>query len=189
MSGKRYVALLRGINVGGNNLIKMADLKASFESMGLADIGTYIASGNVLFSSKSANKRQLVELIERALSNDFGYASKIVLVSRDELALAVREAPAGFGKQPGKYRYDVLFVKQPLTARAALAEVPLKPGVDEAFAGKHALYFRRLVAKASQSRLSKLVQLPLYKNITIRNWNTTTKLLELASREPRSTRS
>jgi uncharacterized protein (DUF1697 family) len=178
MGKHRHVALLRGINVGGNNLIKMADLKQSFEALGFTEVATYIASGNVIFTSKPAKKAKLVERIEAALDRTFGYASRIVLVSAEELERVVAEAPAGFGKEPKKYRYDVLFVKEPFAARKALPEVPVKPGVDAAFAGEHALYFRRLISKAAQSRLSRLIQLPIYRNITVRNWNTTTKLLE-----------
>ncbi len=178
----RHVALLRGINVGGNNIIKMADLRARFEVMGGTGVATYIQSGNVVFSSKPASKAKLIQNIERALSDAFGHASRVVVVSAKELQRVVAEAPAGFGKQPDKYRYDVLFVKEPLTSGEALPQVPTRPGVDEAYAGQHALYFRRLISKATQSRLSKIVQLPLYQSITIRNWNTTTKLLELVTR-------
>lgn len=175
---KRHVALLRGINVGGNNLIKMAELKQSFEAMGFSDVATYIASGNVVFSTKAMPRAKLVKAIESALDDAFGYASRVVVVSADELALVVEEAPAGFGKEPKKYRYDVLFVKPPLVAREALPLVPVKEGVDVAAAGKHALYFRRLISKATQSRLSRIVALSIYRDITIRNFNTTTKLLE-----------
>lgn len=178
MSKNRHVALLRGINVGGNNLIKMAALKQSFSDMGFSDVETYIASGNVIFTAKPAQRAKLVKTIEAGLDRAFGYASRVVVVSGDELALVVEEAPAGFGKDPKKYRYDVLFVKEPLVAREALKLVPVKEGVDVAVAGKHALYFRRLVSKATQSKLSRIVQLSIYRDITIRNWNTTTKLLE-----------
>jgi uncharacterized protein (DUF1697 family) len=179
MSNNRYVALLRGINVGGNNLIKMAALKAAFETLGFAEVRTYIQSGNVVFSTRAANKPKLVKAIESALSDAFGYASRVVLVSGKDLELVVSEAPAKFGKQPDKYRYDVLFVKAPLTAAQILEQVSTKPGVDEVTAGKHAIYFQRLVSRATQSHLSKLVQLPVYQSITARNWNTTTKLLSI----------
>ena len=59
----------------------------------------------------------------------------------------------------------------------------IKEGVDEAFAGEHVLYFIRLIERASQSKLTKIVTLPFYQDITIRNWNTTTKLLELSEKE------
>lgn len=180
----RFVALLRGINVGGNNLIKMVDLRGSFAKMGFAEVETYIQSGNVVFSSKQTNKAKLTELIEKALSNAFGYQSRVVVISASELQRVVAQAPKGFGSDMEQYRYDVLFVKEPLTAGEALAEVPTTPGVDTAHAGDHAIYFRRLVSKATQSKLNKLVQRPLYKNITIRNWNTTMKLLEIVQRAP-----
>lgn len=178
----RYVALLRGINVGGNNLIKMAALKASFEAMSFTDVVTFIQSGNVSFSSRTTSKAALVAKIEKALSKAFAYTSRVVVVSEKELARVVDEAPPGFGKQPKKYRYDVLFVKAPLSTRKALPLVPTNPEVDQISAGKHALYYRRLISRATQSRLSRVVQLPVYKSLTIRNWNTTTKLLALLSK-------
>jgi uncharacterized protein (DUF1697 family) len=177
----RHIALLRGINVGGKNIIRMADLRASFEAIGFTEVETYIQSGNVLFSSKPAGKAKLVMAIEKALSGAFRYTSRVVVVSARELELVVAQAPAGFGKRPDQYRYDVLFVKEPLTTAETLPQVPARPGVDEAHAGEHAIYFRRLISKASQSHLTKLVQRPVYQSLTIRNWNTTTKLLAMVS--------
>lgn len=179
MSENRYIALLRGINVGGNNLIKMLDLRNSFAKMGFSDVETYIQSGNVLFSSKQTNKVKIAALIEKALSDAFSYESRVVVVSASEMERVVAQAPKGFGKDPEQYRYDVLFVRDPLTTSEALKEVPTTPGVDSAHAGDHVLYFRRLVSKAEQSKLNKLVQRPVYKNLTVRNWNTTMKLLEM----------
>jgi uncharacterized protein (DUF1697 family) len=181
MARQRYVALLRGINVGGKNIIGMGALRASFEALGFGDVATYIQSGNVLFSARAGTKAKLTQTIERALGEAFAYEARVVLVSARELARVVADAPAGFGQQPLRYRYDVLFVKEPLTPPAAIAQVEVKPGVDTATAGAHALYFRRLIAKATQSRLSKLTQRPVYQSLTIRNWNTTTRLLAMGS--------
>lgn len=177
---RRYVALLRGINVGGKNLIPMAALRERFEAMGFAEVTTYIASGNVLFSAK-ADRAEIVRTLETGLSRAFAYESRVVVVSAAELAQVVAQAPRGFGRDPARYRYDVLFVRAPVRAADLLAQVPTKPGVDEVAAGKHAVYCRRLVAKATQSRLSRIAQTPIYREITIRNWNTTTKLLALVS--------
>jgi len=196
MAEERYVALLRGINVGGKNIIAMADLRASFEAMGFARVQTYIQSGNVVFSlpgkarkvgsgkvgpSKATPKStaKLSLSIEAALSDTFAYTALVVLVSARDLAAVVAQAPPGFGTQADKYRYDVIFPKPPVTPALALPQLSTKPGVDVALAGDHALYFRRLIAKATQSRLSKLTQLPLYQTVTIRNWNTITRLLAL----------
>ena len=181
MSKNRHVALLRGINVGGRNIIKMIDLVASFEAMGFTEVKTHIQSGNVVFSSKLASKANLTSRIEKKLSHAFGYASLVVLVSAAELELVVSHAPRGFGKQPDRYRYDVLFVREPLTTEEALQQVTTKPGVDMVHAGEHALYFQRLISKVMQSHLPKLVQRPVYKSITIRNWNTTTRLLAMVT--------
>ncbi len=173
----RYVALLRGINVGGRNMIKMAELKACFEQHGFRDVATYIQSGNVLFTAtRSAG---LVRAIEEMLTARFDYEASVVLRTREQMEQVVRRAPRAFGANPATYRYDVLFLKPPLTASEAMKTVPVKPGVDRAHAGTGVLYYSRLISKAAQSRLSKLVSLPTYQQMTVRNWNTTTTLLEL----------
>jgi uncharacterized protein (DUF1697 family) len=182
----RYVALLRGVNVGGKNVIAMADLRACFEAVGLQDVRTYIQSGNVLFSSRAA-QADLTNRIETALAATFGYAASVVLRSRPQLSKIVEGAPRGFGERPKAYKYDVAFLKPPLTASTAMQSVAIKPGVDRAHAGPGALYFARLKSKASQSRLSRLASSPVYQRMTIRNWNTTTKLLEMSA-EPRPRR-
>jgi uncharacterized protein (DUF1697 family) len=89
------------------------------------------------------------------------------------------DAPGQFGKDATKYRYDVIFLKAPLTAKVAMQSITVKDGVDRAYAGNGVLYFSRLMAKATQSRLQRIIALPMYQNMTIRNWNTTTKLLAL----------
>lgn len=172
-----YVALLRGINVGGKNLIRMPALKACFEANGFEDVTTYIQSGNVLFGSSQTRASELADSIEEVLGQEFGYAATVVVRNRTQMRAVVHRAPKGFGAEPAKYRYDVIFLKEPLTAKAAITSVPTKPGVDEAHAGTGVLYFSRLISKATQSRLSRIVTSPIYPSVTIRNWNTTTKLL------------
>jgi uncharacterized protein (DUF1697 family) len=179
MTMGRYVALLRGINVGGNNLIKMAALKACFEGDGFADVLTYIQSGNVLFTSTERQAAKLALRLEALLSGAFAYKASVVLRSLKEMQTIVGKAPSGFGTKPDKYRYDVIFLKAPLTAAAAIKEIPLAPDVDQATAGAGVLYHSRLTSKATQSRLSKIVGMPIYKSMTIRNWNTTSTLLRL----------
>ena len=183
MADTQYLALLRGINVGGNNIIKMADLKACFENMGFTDVITYIQSGNVLFRSAEKDKTQLTRKIEQGLSKRFSYKSRLVVVAHKELRKAVEGAPKGFGKELDKYRYDVIFLKEPLSPPEAMRNVSIKDGVDSAYRGKTVLYFSRLISKASQSHLTKIIKLPVYQNMTIRNWNTTTKLLALLEKE------
>lgn len=175
----KFLALLRGINVGGNRVIRMADLKACFEGLGFRDVSTFIASGNVVFEAPRQSLPTLTASIERALSERFGYDASVVVVPQSALAAAVEGAPKGFGRDPKAYRYDVIFLRAPLTPAEALRSVTVKEGVDEAHAGKQVLYFSRLEKKATQSRLPRLMGTPVYKRMTIRNWSTTTKLLAL----------
>ena len=179
MTNTQYLALLRGINVGGKNIIKMADLKACFEDMGFSDVTTYIQSGNVLFQSAEKDKVKLTNKMEKALSERFSYKSRLVVVAQKELKKAVEKAPKGFGKDLSKYRYDVIFLKEPLTAKEAMKNVRTREGVDNVFSGRQVLYFSRLTSRATQSYLTKIITMPMYQNMTIRNWNTTIKLLAL----------
>jgi uncharacterized protein (DUF1697 family) len=175
----KYVALLRGINVGGHNIIKMTNLKACFETLGLQDVSTYIQSGNVIFSSDESGIAKLTEQIESALSKTFNYKSRLVLRSKKQMKAIITKAPKGFGTKPDTYRYDVIFLKGPLTAAKAMKSVTMEEGVDKVYAGTGVLYFSRLISKASQSHIARLVTLPVSQKMTIRNWNTTTKLLAL----------
>jgi uncharacterized protein (DUF1697 family) len=175
----RYVALLRGINVGGKNLIKMAALKACLEDHGLEDVATYIQSGNVVFGSGDTSLTKLTDRIEGALTATFGYEASVVLRSRSQMIAIVGGAPSGFGRDPARYRYDVIFLKAPLTARTAMKSVLTKEGVDRAHAGPGVLYFSRLTSRAAQSQLGRIVSTPVYRNMTIRNWNTTTRLMRM----------
>jgi len=181
-----YVALLRGINVGGKNLIKMAALKACFEEHGFRDVATYIQSGNVLFGSPERGSAGLTRRIEGMLGEAFDYPASVVLRNRTQMRSIVERAPKGFGTDPGTYRCDVIFLKDPLTARIAMTSVLTRPGVDEAHAGTGVLYFSRLISRAAQSQLSRIVSMPVYQSMTIRNWNTTTTLLRMMDRIERS---
>jgi uncharacterized protein (DUF1697 family) len=175
-----YVALLRGINVGGKNLIKMTDLKACFEAQGFTGVSTYIASGNVIFSA-SGGRGELERKIEGALSARFGYRASVMLRNKKQMQEVIGRAPEGFGADPVAHRYDVLFLKDALTPAAALKSVPTREGVDLVFAGPGCLYFSRVTARAAQSQLSRIVSMPIYQSMTIRNWATTSALARMIS--------
>ena len=176
---QKYLALLRGINVGGNNIIKMEDLKVAFKEMCFTDIKTYIQSGNVIFNTEKSDKSALILLIENSLSSKFSFQCTIVLLSREELQSQLNSAPSGFGQENELYRYDVIFLKEPVTVELAIKEIKLREGIDEVFTGENILFFRRKFTDLTKSKLSKIVSSPIYPYITIRNWNTSTKLMEL----------
>jgi len=170
--------------VGGKNLIKMPALKACFEANGFEEVATYIQSGNVVFASPETKVPRLTMRIETMLADAFAYDATVVVRSHRQMRAVVERAPKGFGDEPASYRYDVIFLKEPLTAEAAISSVPTAPGVDEAHAGTGVLYFSRLIERATQSRLNRIVSSPIYPSITIRNWNTTTKLAGMMSGGP-----
>ena len=176
-TGVQHLALLRGLNVGGKNLVKMADLRAAFEEMGLAEVATYIQSGNVLFRAPRQRREELAARIESELSLRFSTELRAVLLTDAQLKGVIDGAPSGFGAD--SHLCDVIFLRKPLTVRKAIALVEIRDGVDSAWAGNGVLYFSRLASKASSSRLSKIVTLPQYQDMTIRSWSTTTKLLAL----------
>lgn len=180
-ASETYVALLRGINVGGKNIIRMAELRSCFEAEGFRDVLTYIQSGNVIFRAPGSTPGPLTIRIEEMLASAFDYQARVMLRSRRQMEPVVAGAPAGFGSQPDRHRYDVIFLRDTLTAEDAMREVRVRPGVDEAWAGEGVLYFSRLISQASRSYLSRLVSMPVYQEMTIRNWNTTTRLLQLMS--------
>ena len=107
-SGTQYLALLRGINVGGKNAVKMAELRECFEALGFDEVATYINSGNVLFRAPRQKADALATRIETELTSAFGIDLKIVLRTRAQLESVVENAPEGFGDPA--YRCDVIFL-------------------------------------------------------------------------------
>ena len=178
MGTSSYVALLRGINVGGRNKVAMRDLRAAFQADGYQSVATYIQSGNVLFTA-DATQNELETRIETMLERRLGVPLVVVVRGHHQLRRVVDRAPEGFGAAPDTYYSDVLFLKAPLTSAQAMRVVELRDGVDEAWRGSGVLYFQRLSSRRSQSRMSKIVGKPEYQQMTIRSWATTTKLLAL----------
>ena len=175
-----YVALLRGINVGGGNRVPMADLRTCLAEIGCTNVQTYIASGNVIFeSTKSA--AILTREIGELLPTKFALNSKVLtllILTRDQLQKVVDDAPKGFGTEPDKYYTDVIFLVG-IDPKEAFAVFEPREGVDKVWPGDLAIYSQRLGAERTKSKLSKIMLSPLYKRMTIRTWNTTTKLLAL----------
>lgn len=175
-----YAVLLRGINVGGKNKVPMADLRAFLAAAGHGNVRTYIQSGNALLDSDQSCEvvqRQIEEGLPTAFRLDSELVKALVL-TRDEYAEVVGDAPPGFGSEPDTFHYDVAFYLG-VGPDEVMEQVDLHPDVDTAVAGDRALYFRRVSALRTRSRMNRIASAPVYKSLTIRNWNTTTKLLEM----------
>jgi len=178
----KYVALLRGINVGGKNKVSMAELRKCLEDLGFSRVSTYIASGNVILESKNAAnevKAQIEEMLPQCFKLDTELV-KVLVLSHDQLQAIVDNKPAGFGEQPTMYHSDAVFLIG-IEMAQALSVFDPREGVDTIWPGKGVIYSQRLSALRTKSRLSKIIGTPVYRSMTIRNWNTVTKLLELLS--------
>jgi uncharacterized protein (DUF1697 family) len=178
MAAARYVALLRGINVGGRNKVAMADLRDAVIGAGFDDVSTYIASGNVLFRT-GRPAATLEEQIEVVLEERFGTPLVVVVRSHRQVRAVVEQAPADFVALDGTHHRDAVFLRSPLTPAKAMGVVQRREGVDAAWAGPGVVYFARLSAERQRSLMSKIVGTPEYQLMTIRSWSTTTKLLAL----------
>lgn len=175
----KYVVLFRGINVGGRNKIPMAELREHL-SEDFDNVRTYIQSGNVLLESKlSATK--VAAHIDSNLRSAFTLDSdlvRVLVLDPKSYGEVIADAPQGFGNDPDTYRYDVFFYMG-VTAAEVEPYIVAHPEVDKVVVGKRATYHRRIAARASSSRVNKIISSPVYPRITIRNWNTTTKLAAL----------
>lgn len=175
-----YVVLLRGINVGGKNKIAMAELRRCLEEQGHVDVTTYIQSGNVLLRS-DLDAAALSTKIEKMLTDNFKLDSsliKVLVLSRNQLQAVIDKKPKGFGERPDKYHSDAIFLIG-ISAAEAMTVFSPRESVDKVWPGDGVVYSQRLSALRTKSRLSRIVGTAAYQFMTIRNWNTTTKLLTL----------
>jgi uncharacterized protein (DUF1697 family) len=175
-----YVILLRGINVGGKNKVPMTGLKKVLEDLGFAHVSTYIASGNVILKSDK-HPEAIKAQIEASLPERFTLDNeliKVLVLTRHQLQAVVDNKPEGFGEQPEQYHSDAIFLIG-IDSVQAMSVFHPREGVDKVWAGDAVIYSQRLSAQRTKSRLGKIVGTPAYKSMTIRNWNTTTKLLEI----------
>lgn len=177
---KSYIVLLRGVNVGGKNTVSMAALKACLEKLDFANVATYIASGNVILASDK-DPEEVKSQIETALLANFKLDSeliKVLVLSQEKLESIIKNKPKGFGEEPNKYHSDAIFLID-IEVDEAMSMFNPREGVDTIWPGKGVIYSQRLSALRVKSRLNKVMGTPAYKSMTIRNWNTTVRLLSL----------
>jgi len=173
-----FVALLRGVNVGGNNMISMSSLKKSFETMGFTGVVTYINSGNIIFKSKEADARKLEKKIEKVLVQEYELDSKVVLRSLSEMEHIVKSLPRTWTGD-SKWRYNVIFLRHTIDSEKILDELELKNDIEEVEYCPGALFWSAQVSELTRGNMLKLSSRKMYQDMTIRNVNTTRKLYEL----------
>ena len=167
----RQIALLRGVNVGGNKKVPMARLRELMEELGYKDVQTYVQSGNVVFSGPTRSEKHLESALEKA----FRFSVPVVLRTRDQLAKVVRANPfRKVATDPAKY--IVVFCAE--KAKVALKAADFAP---EQFTVRGSEVYLWLPAGMAGSELAKLLAAkPIGTKSTARNWRTVEKLLALA---------
>ena len=174
-----YIALLRGINVGGNNKIKMAELKVCLEKAGLQNVRTYIQSGNVLFESVEINKTALTNKFEQAVVDTFRLNVPTVILNEPEIRAIAKNTPANWLQNP-EWKYNYVFLKPPYNIDEVVDAIgELKPDIEATTVGEGVLYQGMSIKLFGRTTTGKLAGKPVYKIMTIRNHKTVTKLLAL----------
>ncbi|MDP4143408.1 MAG: DUF1697 domain-containing protein [Bacillota bacterium] len=181
-----YIALLRGINVGGKNKIKMADLKKMFEDLGLSEVKTYIQSGNVIFKSNETEEA-LRNKIEQGIETVFGFSIAVILITAEELENIIQNCP--FSKEEvaaaeAASDSECLYV-------SLLLQPPSQENIDRlsTYKSDHDIYHvegRQVYLLFSNSiRNSKLANNLQKLDVpsTVRNWKTINKLSQLVKEQ------
>ena len=181
-AGTRYVALLCGINVGGNNMVSMADLRGSFAGLGFDDVASYINSGNILFRAKEKSARKLEQKIDRMLAEEHGLPGRTVVRSYAEMKELIATIDRTWKRPSADWRYNVVFLRHTVDAEDVLKGIEPKPKIEQVVYCPGTLLWRARVQDITRTTMLKLASMPVYKEMTIRNLNTTRKVFELMER-------
>ncbi len=173
-----YLALLRGINVGGKNKVSMAALKATFERAGMLRVSTYINSGNVVFGAPPLDDAALTTLLEDAIEHDFGFRVRVSLRDSANLAEVLRTLPEDWADDRDTRCY-VLFLPDAGTGAEVAGQLTIKPGIDEVLFAPGAAIWRVERPNVTRSGMSKLLSTDLYRRMTLRNANTVRTLARM----------
>lgn len=177
---KKYIILLRGINVGGKNKISMKELKETLEKNGFNNVITFINSGNLIFYHDSSDLNDLKIKCEKLILAKFKLDITVLVLSSLELIEALRNAPKWWDADKDS-KHNALFVIPPATVADVFEEIgATKPEYEKISNWGNVIFWSAPLSTFSRTRLSKVVGSSIYKYITIRNANTIKKLADLS---------
>jgi uncharacterized protein (DUF1697 family) len=172
----RYIALLRGVNVGGIT-VKSAPLAGVFRDLGFTEVRTVLASGNVVFETPSSNRAALKRRIEQALADAFGYDAWIVLTTVDHVREVVDAFPFD-ADDAGRQPYAVFGSDESALDQLAESASDLDPAVDPVVRGDGVVYWNPVKGTTVDTPFAKLLAKARFKPVTTnRNLRTLEKLL------------
>ncbi|MBC8086446.1 MAG: DUF1697 domain-containing protein [Phycisphaerae bacterium] len=176
---QRYIAFLRAVNVGGR-VVKMAQLKATFESVGFANVETFIASGNVIFSARTAAIPVIVRKIERALLDNLGYEVAVLIRTDSELAALATRKYAVFSETEvaAAHSLSVGLLHDRPDKSAASALATFNTDVERFGTHDREIYMLMLQPTAQSTFSIKKLEKALQADTTFRNFNTIERLVK-----------
>jgi uncharacterized protein (DUF1697 family) len=173
-----YVALLRGINVGGANKVDMATLRSAVAEIGADRVRTYINSGNVVFDHPRVRAHDLALTVENVVDQAFGLQIPTLVHPGHRIEAIAEAIPAGW-TQDDANRCDVMYLWSDIDDPGLLDEVPINPAVEEAIYTPGALIWRVGRDDLTRSHRNRLIGTRVYSRMTVRNANTARKLADL----------
>ncbi len=171
-----YVALLRGVNAGGNRRVEMVRLRELFQQLGFADVKTYINSGNVIFS---ANSEPDASSIQKEIEREFGFDVPTLILSSDDVIRIAESIPPEWTNDYTDRKTDVLYLFNEVNSPEIIAAIGVKPEIETFLYVDGAVACTISRKDAARGSLQKIVGTPLYKQVTVRNATTARKLAEL----------
>ena len=176
---RTFVALLRGINVGGHNKVPMASLRSGLADAGLTDVRTYIASGNVVLrvpeDGGPVTREHVAEVVSRTLRDRLGVTVSVLVRSAPEVVGIAAEIPVPWVDDP-TMRAEVLYLFDDVDEPEVVDRLPLAPGIDEAHYTPGAVLWAIPRAQVTRSGLPRIIGTPLYARLTMRNIRTARRL-------------
>lgn len=172
-----YLALLRGINVGGNNKLNMKDLSLALSEAGLNKVTTYINTGNIIFESNNLTVKDLEQTIHDAILVKFNLDIKVLIKSHDQIRAVAQNVPDDWVNN-SEMKCDLMFLRDGYDSEAAVGSIQVNKDVDNIIYCSGALIWQIKRSDYSKSKMNKIIGTDIYKNMTARNCNTVRKILE-----------
>jgi len=177
MKTNQYIAFLRGINVGGNNIIKMDALRDEFERIGFSSVRTYLNSGNVIFSTGMKDRARIEKKIEKSMAAAFGYKTKVLIRSKTDLENTISHFPKIFDDP--EWKHNIIFLSDEINSPALIDEFELRPDIEKNSYFDGVLYWSARLDAGTRAIMYKLSTRPEYQEMTVRSIGTVRKISDL----------
>jgi uncharacterized protein (DUF1697 family) len=175
-----YIALLRGVNVGGNNKINMTKLAQSFVSVGCKEVSTYINSGNIVFISDNEDKNKLSNILEQIILKDFEIEIKVLLIDQTNFDRILAHIPLKW-QNDDIQKTDIMYLWDELDKPSIVDDLKVNIDIEDLRYVPGALLYNIKRENVDTSRLNKIAGTRIYKYMTVRNINTVRRIAEIVN--------